>query len=81
MIGLLNGNFTQGESRMSLLAMDTSSLFDPFAYPPEIDPEPPKPEAKFREKLEIKPLRHQEPQVKVGSSTFVLLHLCVQDVL
>lgn len=50
---------------MSLLAMDTSSLFDPFEFPSEIDIEPPKPQPKFREKLEIKTLRHQDHHLKV----------------
>lgn len=54
---------------MSLLAMDTSSLFDPFEFPSEIDIdiEPPKPQPKFREKLEIKTLRHQDHHLKVCS--------------
>nr|XP_024384085.1 uncharacterized protein LOC112286435 [Physcomitrium patens]PNR48595.1 hypothetical protein PHYPA_013072 [Physcomitrium patens] len=49
---------------MSLLAMDTSSLFDPFEFPPEIDLVPPKPEPRFREKLEIKTPRHQDHHLK-----------------
>lgn len=50
---------------MSLLAMDTSSLFDPFEFPSEIDMEPPKPQPKFREKLEIKSSRHHDHHLKV----------------
>nr|XP_024396589.1 uncharacterized protein LOC112292392 isoform X2 [Physcomitrium patens] len=49
---------------MSLLAMDTSSLFDPFEFPLEMDLDPPKPETKFREKLEIKTTRHQDHHLK-----------------
>ncbi|KAG0560169.1 hypothetical protein KC19_10G159200 [Ceratodon purpureus] len=49
---------------MSLLAMDTSSLFDPFEFPPDMDMEPPKPETNFREKLEIRTKRHHDHHVK-----------------
>ena len=56
---------------MSLLAMDTSSLFDPFEFPPDMDMEPPKPETNFREKLEIRTKRHHDHHVKVLCSTIL----------
>lgn len=70
LIDLLSGNVTEGISSMSLLAMDTSSLFDPFEFPPEIDLVPPKPEPRFREKLEIKTPRHQDHHLKVCCTCF-----------
>ena len=53
---------------MSLLAMDTSSLFDPFEFPADMDMDPPKPQPNYREKLEIKTKRHHDHYLKVCRS-------------
>ena len=53
---------------MSLLAMDTSSLFDPFEFPADMDMDLPKPQPNYREKLEIKTKRHNDHYFKVCRS-------------
>lgn len=72
-IDFISGKATGEISIMSLLAMDTSSLFDPFEFPLEMDLDPPKPETKFREKLEIKTTRHQDHHLKVRCTCLLSL--------
>lgn len=74
---LVTAVFPQAFGRMSLLAMDTS-MFDVFAFdPPELQPDP-MPEPRFREKLEIKPARHQEQQSKVCDAVLSRWFSCMR---